>query len=227
MIILLYTVSSQTSCTPGIRDIDIDQPPNTETVRFLQSSSTSQEGRQVIVPKMRLDCSGYITNWSAHTLILTEPNFLDSLTHTVTFQVWRPDSRNTNSYSLVGSNELRFGGAALMTNRTTTIPGNNNTAFFSFTRMVPETERIYFVRGDVIGWFIPAKFEIIVPPLSPIFVNHDCAGPGSTKADLQVINTTMEECSVCSGARDFDVISSVVPLVSIQFGTYTNSRIIQ
>ncbi len=112
MIILLYTVSSQTSCTPGIRDIDIDQPPNTETVRFLQSSSTSQEGRQVIVPKMRLDCSGYITNWSAHTLILTEPNFLDSLTHTITFQVWRPDSRNTNSYSLVGSNELRFGGAA-------------------------------------------------------------------------------------------------------------------
>ncbi len=141
--------------------------PNPNDARYLPPDQ--DQGSQVIVPGMRFDCVGSITSWRGHTLVFTFPNFVELLAHTITFQVWRP-SEDSQSYKLVGSNELRFFGATL-TNNITQIPDRNTTAFLSFEQSIPEEEQIYFLPGDVVGWFNVAGVSIN-KPLSPLQGAH-------------------------------------------------------
>lgn len=169
---------------------------------------------------MRFDCAGFVTGWSAHTTILTASNFLDLLTHTIKFQVWRPDPSG-NSYQLVGSNLIQFTGGAglqLERNNITTIPGQDDIAFFSFNQILEQSEWIFFLPGDVVGWFIP--YRAVISPLSPLFRNSTPVG-GEAAIDLLHKETNDQECSVCNIAESAEVVSSAVPLVAVTTGEST------
>jgi len=109
-------------------------------------------GSQVIVPKMRLNFSGYITSWSASTLILTHSNYLEQLTHTITFQVWRPSNpaESAMEYTLVGSNQMSF-------NFDGSPPG------------VINWKRIHVASGDIIGWYSPPQLASAMVPLTILY----------------------------------------------------------
>ena len=78
-------------------------------------------------------------------LVNSQEGVLAYLTHTITFQVWRPvnvaraSTSPVSSYILVGSNQLDFAGSALR-NGVTRIPGRDNVAIFSFNQSVEECE---------------------------------------------------------------------------------------
>ena len=132
-------------------------------------------GSQVIVPNKRLNFSGYISGWSAGTLVLTKSNYLELLTHTITFQVWRPSdlSGPASEYILVGSNQINFDfNAANLQDNITHIPGANSTALFYFENVeVPATERIHVISGDVIGWYTPPQLASVMVPLTVLYRN--------------------------------------------------------
>ena len=162
---------------------------------------------------MSFSCAGYITGWSAHTLVVTRPFFLDVLTHIITFQVWRPDPTN-RSYSLVGANELAFSGTSIR-NNITEIPGRTETAFFSFEREVEQSEQIYVLPGDVIGWSIPSISTI--SPLSPLFRDPTPQDCDDRVVDMWYRNSAQQECTMCDYREGSDTVSSKVPLMAVSF----------
>ncbi len=206
-----HTVQSQSRCYRGTTDIQDYPLPSPDDARYLQSD----QGKQVIVPEMRFDCVGSVTRWSAHTLVLTLENFLEILTHTITFQVWRP-SEDGQSYTLVGSNELRFSGTALI-NNITQIPDRNTTAFFSFEQSIPEQEQIYFLPGDVVGWFNVPRASIN-KPLSPLFRQPVPTDRDTVIVDLQYADSTQQECVACNFVENSQVVADMVPLVAVTTG---------
>lgn len=143
---------------------------------------------------MKFNCHGYVTNWTAHTLLQNSISFLP---YAITFQVWRPRS-NERSYSLVGSNELRFAGTALR-NGSTSIPGKSSVKYFSFNRRVEREERIHFVPGDVVGWFMSTSHHgELAPPLSVLYVRAtELDGLGESAVTLYALDAEQESCTVC------------------------------
>lgn len=202
-------MSSQSSCYTGIADIQDYPLPNSEDARYLETVDTNS-GRQVIVPNMQFSCMGYVTTWNAHTLVLTRTGFVDLLTHQVTFQVWRPDA-DGQSYSRVGSNQLEFRGSELR-GGITLIPGTNDTAFFSFQREIEHEEQILVQPGDVVGWYVP--FSVNVPPLSPLFRDRVGSDRDDVVVDMRHRAASQEDCVICDGAGDGDVVYDTVAFVA-------------
>ena len=172
------------------------------------------------MPQMMFNCPGFITGWSAHTLIRTEPNFIEFLSHTITFQVWRPASHYPQRYSLVGSNKLNFQADSFENLRR--IPGQNTMAYFNFTnKIVPHNKQIHFMAGDIVGWFISARFDTISPPLSVLYANitaEDNPGDGVTMYNWV---TSQEPCVVCDiQESNADMFTSVIPFVSVVYGKF-------
>lgn len=198
------TALSQSSCYSGIADLQGYPLPNSADSRY------NSLGQQVIVPQLRFSCLGYVSSWSAHALVLTRPNFIESLTHVMLLQVWRP-SQGNESYTRVGYNVLRFQGATLR-DGITPDPGTNDTAFFSFTQQVPPDQQILVQPGDVVGWFVP--FITPTPPLSPLFRDPILTDTNNVVGDILYQNISQQGCTFCS-SNDYGVIPSTVPLVSV------------
>ena len=181
-------------------------------------TKTNPEGLQVIVPQMTFGCTGRITGWSAHTLAFALPAIIEQLTQIITFQVWRPSDSTPSSYTLVGSNSLRFSGSELA-NGITAMNSTEQTAFFSFSnKTVAQKNEIYFQPGDVLGWYISPQINTIVPPLKPLF-----RAPHKTDnlvVDMFVNGATLESSTLCSVRESFEVYSTVVPLVSVRYRKY-------
>ena len=203
-----FAVTAQTSCYSSITALGDHPLPDPEDADYLQS----EQGTQVIVPEMRFDCVGSVTAWSAHTLVLTLENFVEFLTHTITFQVWRPDESGA-SYTNIGSNKLTFQGTAL-SNNVTYIPDRNNSAFFSFHQPIPPAEQIHFLPGDVVGWFIESTASIR-KPLSPLLRRRTVTDCDAVVVDLQHTNMTEAGCVACTFAENSNVVPSMVPLVAV------------
>ena len=173
------------------------------------------------MPQLRFTCLGYITSWSAHTLVLTRTNFIETLTHVALLQVWRPSSSDNQSYSRVGTNQLTFRGSRLR-NGIILDPTTNGTAFFNFTEPVPPEEQILVQPGDVVGWFVPVLTP--TPPLRPLFRDPAPSEASNAAADILVQNTTQEGCILC-GNEDYETIGFTVPLVAAtvsKFFPHTN-----
>ena len=214
--------STQSNCYTGIADIQNYPLQNSEDIRFLETL-VANNSTQVIVPDMQFSCMGYITSWSAHTSILTQMGFVDLLTHTVTFQVWRPDASG-QSYSRVGSNQLEFRGNDLRSG-ITLIPGTNDTAFFSFQRDVAQEEQILVQPGDVVGWYIP--YTLTVPPLSPLFRDRRSSDRENVVVDMMYRVVLQEDCVICGGGGGwdsvvvYDTVALVAPSLSKLVGGWT------
>lgn len=207
------------SCSAGFRAV---VPDLNQAGRTLEWSSSS---RQVIAPEMRFACHGYVTNWTAHTLILTSLNYVDLLTHTITFQVWRPGA-GRNSYALVGANQLNFAGAELRSG-ITPIPDVADMAYYSFSREVPESERIHVAPGDAIGWFVATRVAT-KKPLSVLYSKAVYRDDPESLVTLYSHSEDREACEMCSsggvpgvgggGEGEADVETSVLPYIAPGFG---------
>lgn len=194
---------------------------------YLEPSYNKGEGWQVILPGMRFPCAGYVTGWEAHTLVQSRGNYLDLLTHTITFQVWRPSLSN-EGFTLVNSNKLTFSGLGA-TDNVTAIPERTDIAYFSFEETLSNNKQIHFVAGDVVGWYIPTQFFTNIPPLSVLFLNDSTTQPGhedEERVDMYVLTRGSVPCVVCgvgsgggsSAVEDAVVITSVLPLMSVKYG---------
>ena len=169
------------------------------------------------MPSMRFTCAGRVTGWGGHTLVITKPNFISFLTHVVTFQVWRPDPTN-KSFSLVGSNHLEFTATTLRANMTT-IPGRSDAAFFSFEQMIDPSEQIFFLPGDVVGWYIP--IVTTTSPLSPLFRDPTPQDCDDAVVDMWYRNSMQHECTYCDFKDGAESVGSTVPLVAVMTGKYS------
>lgn len=206
-------VASATSCGRNLKqfpDLNISC-----SLEYFEMSDSL--GKQVIVPQMMFDCHGYVTNWTAHTLILTR--FIRHLPHTITFQVWRPHP-NGRSYSLVGSNTLKFAGTALR-DGITSIPGTPDMGYFSFNERMEQGDQIHFVPGDVVGWFIPQS-SLTSPP-SVLYVSASEVNALGSAVTLYAMDKEQEPCTICD-IGDFntgvggEVVPSVIPLMAAVHG---------
>jgi hypothetical protein len=173
---------------------------------------------------MRLNCHGYVTNWSARALIQGTLTFIPYL---IRFQVWRP--LNEQSYSLVGSNELRFSGTALR-NGFIPIPGEQN-GFFSFNHRVDREEQIHFIPGDVVGWFVPMQ-SALERPLNVLCVRATDlpAGRDTYNVTLYALDVGRELCTVCgiekSGGAG-ETVRNIIPLVAPVVGEYVDTLLVK
>lgn len=172
----------------------------------------------MLLPQMNFNCTGHITGWHAHTLVLTEENFIESLIHKITLQVWRPDLNNDDSYSLVGSSKLTFMGDELR-NGITRIPDRNRTAFFSFNKTLSPSEWIHFLPGDTVGWFIPARFKTTSPPLSVLF-SQDVTQQERNAVTMYALTLAEETCVLCDITEDSsaDIFRFTIPLITPIYG---------
>ena len=89
-------VSSQ--CLQRASVISTASFPPTENLLFVTPQSNIQ---YVIVLEMRFNCYGYVTSWSALTVVDGTANFLSFLDYWITFTLWRPHINK--GYDLVGT----------------------------------------------------------------------------------------------------------------------------
>ena len=162
------TGRSQQACTSNTFPPQEQFLPN-ENVTYLTPDTTQSVGYLVIVPQMRFDCHGYVTGWSALTRLCSSDPAIDYLKHGITFQLWRPSTRDSGSYTFVGSNSLGFIGRGLRAGLTVV----NGTQFFKFTSAQPSGNqggmRLAFQPGDVIGWYIHTLVQSVDIPLTVVY----------------------------------------------------------
>ena len=97
-------------------------------------------GRQVIVPRVRLNCNGRITN-VAVSMVLGRL----SGTNLPLFQVWHP-TPNSTTYNKVGEVELPLGD----------LFGIIGAGYYVANLLLNSNNQIEFQSGDVIGYYQPS-----------------------------------------------------------------------
>lgn len=202
-------------------DTQATVPPATEDLRYL---APDQHLQSVIVPALHFNCHGYITSWSALTVIDSNPTFLQLLTYTITFTLWRP--REEGSYDLVGVNDLTFemnelvSGSTPIDNSSGLVP--ERYVYFSFQNKRPiENRNLSFQPGDVVGWNIEKAFGISSTITGPVLVVYkERTSQDQESVNLQyrsISNGTKMYCSI-EHCDNFRMESSVVPYVSVHYG---------
>lgn len=184
-----------------------------DSYSFVTFNNSAPDGHQVIFTGAQFNCHGYITGWSALTVVDVS-YLLDKLTHRIHMQVWRPVKNRT--YQLVGTEELDF-------NRPQIINGlfddgraaERNFSFFNFSvNSVYENSQsqIYFQPGDVIGYISGLDASI-----SPLYT-HTGEGGGVMLVSPahQAISCVVRECTGV-GQR----VNGVTPHIRVNFGEYT------
>ena len=137
-----------------------------EDIDYQLPSGTVSVGYLIIVPQLKFDCHGTITNWHALTYFNTVDAALDAFFHDITFQLWRPSTEDNRVYSFIGSNIAQFFGNDIRAGRTILEDG---TLLFNLTSTPPAQERLQFQPGDVIGWYIHTGAQATDQPLSIVY----------------------------------------------------------
>ena len=174
-------------------------------IQYLESLSS----RQVLVPQMKFNCHGYITQWHAQLI----NNVSSSLGHGIMhFNVWRPSTSSNGLYHLVGSNTFEIGPQ----NSTTRIQ-NSMMEYFSFSKKPVESDRqIFFQPGDILGWFFSSSSPHgRSPTLGVMFRNSSNQDDPTT---LIMKRTNIEPCEISDVAGDVQHLPSVVPYISVDYG---------
>ena len=178
-------------------------------VQYVSPNDESNLSQQIIFPGIQFDCTGYITAWSALTVLdirFIQPH---TLLHQIHFQVWRPNVART-SYSLVGSNQLTFDYDELRNVFQT--DNSTPTAFFNFTNKTIGMDQIYFQPKDVVGCLIPAHYRSIVPSLTPAYAM------GMNVTDMYLLHTSKQLCEISHCDESAKVIQAVAPQISLNYG---------
>ena len=224
---LFYTVLGKwdgmaAQCLHGASpDTQTTVPLATEDLLYL---APAQHLQSVIVPALDFNCHGYITSWSALTVIDSNPTFIALLTYQITLTLWRP--REEGSYDLVGVNDLIFRETELRSGIT---PIDNSSGlvperyvYFSFQNKRPiENRNLSFQPGDVVGWNIEKAIGIASTITGPVLVVHrKRTSQDQESVNLQyrsISNGTEIYCSI-EHSDSFRMESSVVPYISVHYG---------
>ncbi len=151
-------------CLEG-NTLDTSSTPDTEDLMYLTPQVQLQH---VIAPQLRFNCYGYITSWSARTVVDNNPSFLTQLSYQITFTLWRPrNDGSQGNYDLVGRNDLTF---ELSEDKLTPIDNSSGLVpdryyYFTFQNKAPlENQNLSFQPGDVVGWNVErVRFGITGP----------------------------------------------------------------
>lgn len=196
-------------------DVNATDPPPTEMLMYFASEARLQ---QIVVPEMIFNCHGNITSWSALTIVKTVPDFLNNLSHELSFTVWRPRSGNT-IYDLVGQSVLSFESTELL-DGITQIDNSSGLApsdrgYFRFIEKQPR-EVISFQPGDVVGWNVNMNVNSIRPALSVVYKLQN-AGERSFDLVNFFANARETYCSVSVCNDTMNMTFSAVPYISVQY----------
>ena len=175
-------------------------------------------GYQAIVPGMRFNCHGYVTDWSA--LFALDTRFASTtsviLTHHMYFQLWRPVVTERESrYERVDDDYIQLSSNA---QELTDIerPADLNIGFLRIQARVGETEsRMYFRPGDVVGFFMPNFTSI-----APLGVTFRRATTNNASVDMYSYRSNSQLCEVSECGRNVTVHSPVLPQISVNYGEF-------
>ena len=231
IVILLFTSalgqqSSSRSCDsfPSQGEFSLD-----ENIDYLSHDTTQDIGHLVLVPQLNFTCHGFITGWSAITRLSDnaqrDDRILDNVLNDITFQVWRPTTRD-NTYSLVGAHVVNFIGVGLRDVLTTA----NGTKFLNFTAASPAggDDMIVFQPGDIIGWYIHSTVQTLDQPMTVVY-RELSDSDGQTDPSLQPVDlystvipdtdgaTTPPPCDLSIHSDQTRQIPSVIPYVSVHY----------
>lgn len=176
-------------------------------IQYLESLSS----RQVLVPQMKFNCHGYITQWHAQLI----NNVSSSLGHAIMhFHVWRPSTSSNGLYRLVGSNTFEIGPQ----NSTTRIQ-NSMMEYFSFSKKPAESDRqIFFQPGDILGWFSSSSSPHGRSPTLGVMLRNSSNQNDPTTIIMK--RTNIEPCEISDVAGDVQHLPSVVPYISVDYSKF-------
>ena len=212
-------VSSQ--CLQGASvNVSTETFPPTEDLLFVAPQSRLQH---VIVPEMRFNCYGYVTSWSALTVVDSTANFLSLLDYFITFTLWRPNENI--GYDLVGTSLVSFENLQVD-------PIDNSTGLapqrYSYFRFVSKPSNaggnLSFQPGDVIGWTIERSLEeltTITGPVSVIYRKATTQNQGSVDI-LYFSSSNDTRDTICSigHCEELTNASSVLPYINVHYSKY-------
>jgi hypothetical protein len=124
-----------------------------------------EHGYQVLLPGLKFNCFGNLTSWSGLVAI---PNRMTGALVTAFFQIWRPSGYGR--YELVGFDEI-FVHEVYDDRVTDVTPNNGDLAYYRMVnatevrdedveREKQENKPLYFQPNDIVGFFIPATFQL-------------------------------------------------------------------
>ena len=212
-------VTSQ--CLQGANlNVSTETFPPTEDLLFVAPQSRLQ---QVIVPEMRFNCYGYVTSWSALTVVDNTTNLLSLLDYWITFTLWRPNANK--GYDLVGTSLVSFDNLQMdpIDNSTGLVP--QRYSYFRFVNREP-TGNLSFQPRDVIGWTIERNLEVlanITGPVSVVYRKATNRDQGSVDILYFSYSNNTREDTVCSigHCERLTNESSVLPYINIHYSEYT------
>ena len=116
--------------------------PLVDLVGHMQGEVTIDNGRQVIVPNVRFNCNGRITN------VAVSMSWFGATSYPI-FQVWHPIT--TSTYSKIG--EVQFSGGSLKL--------ADQGSYYYINMSLNSNSQIEFQSGDVIGYYQPSDAQQI------------------------------------------------------------------
>ena len=160
---MVSIVSSQ--CLQGASlNVSTETFPLTEDLLFVAPQRILQ---YVIVPDMRFNCYGYVTSWSALTVVDSTANFLSFVDYWITFTIWRPNPNK--GYDLVGTSLVSFENLQVDPIDNSTGLAPQRYSYFRFVNRQP-IGNLSFQPGDVIGWTIQRSLEFLTTITGPVSV---------------------------------------------------------
>ena len=191
-------------------------------VNYLVPNATASVGHLVIVPEMKFNCHGYITDWSALVQFASSEDAINHLRHDIAFQIWRPSTRDSGIYTFVGSQVIDFVAGGLRDNQVAV----DGIQYINFTSAQPREpgERLVFQPGDVVGWYIHTLFWTIQVPLTVVYRSSSDSS-GSNPVDMYTtmitdtsIADTPPPCELSLCSDQLTLIPSVIPYVTVDYG---------
>ena len=175
------------------------------------------------------NCYGNITGWSALVQFRSNEDAINHLRHDITFQLWRPSSRENGVFSFVGSQTISFVDEILRENLIVV----NGIQYLNFTSAQPRDtasgDMLLVQPGDIVGWYIHTLFQSVQIPLTVAYRQLSSEGvTGDQRVTPVNMYTkiiadtnrasTLPPCQVSLCSDEFAVIPSVVPYVTVDIG---------
>ena len=212
---MVSLVSSQ--CLQGASlNVSTETFPPTEDLLFVAPKRNLQ---YVIVPEMTFNCYGYVTSWSALTVVDSTANFVSILDYFITFTLWRPNANK--GYDLVGTSLVSFENLQVDPIDSFSGLAPQQLSYFQFVKRVPASSNLSFQPGDVIGWTIERSLEFlttITGPMSVIYKKATTQDQGSVHI-LYYFSSNDTRDTVCSigHCEELTNESSVLPYLNIHY----------
>ena len=226
LVCFVAMVSADTSNSVGIEEAGFSD----SGARFFDVYDTNREtGYQVLLPDLKFDCHGYISNWSALTVL--DSRVIAIVTSFTELQLWRPTVDDPDVYTLVDSKTNMFPGPP-SNPRNQPDDASSPVKLYTFEEFAGSNDtRLYFQPSDIVGLFLHS-FEDLRMPLGVTFRNAtalEASAPNGRVSRLYVVPfqkstplCTSSACKPLCGVSKCDnstkIYDAVVPQLKINYG---------